>query len=475
MIRRLAFLLLLAPAVSAAAPPSDPTLQQRVEERLAEAGPGPRFGLVVTTLEGEEIIAIAQDQRFMPASNTKIFTTAAAFELLPGLDRPDDDGGARVRLEAGRSGATNVILEGRGDARLSSAPDCRANCLATLADAVAARTRRVGAVIGDARRFADERWSFGMSWNNIRTRSGTALAALSLDGNELALRVVPAGAGQPPKLQVADYVTVDNRAVTVGGEGKTDLEIERLPGSRALRLTGTIRGDAGEVLLGLGLDDPAHYAAWRFAGMLEERGVRVAGGVAVRYRPVSEAAAAEPSEALARLDPPPLAEDLVTINKVSQNAHSELLLRRLGAARGKASVAGGLEAVGAMLERAGVSKTEVTLADGSGMSTYNRVSPRGMARLLRWIAGRPWSGAFRASLPVGGIDGTLARRFREGGLKGRIFAKTGSLNATSALSGYMIAASGRVLVFSAFANDVPEGVAGTAAIDQALLLVAQGR
>ena len=205
-------------------------LQQQVEAKLAEAGPGVRFGLVVMTPDGRELVALNPDGRFMPASNTKLFTTIAAYELLPGLDQPDVEGGARVRMERAARGAPDVILEGHGDARLSSAPDCRSDCLSTLADAVAARTRKVGRVIGDARAFADDRWSFGMSWNNIPTRSGTALAALMIDGNELALSVAPGAAGRPPRIAVGDYLEVVNEAVTVA-DGKTDLSAERLPGS----------------------------------------------------------------------------------------------------------------------------------------------------------------------------------------------------------------------------------------------------
>ena len=461
-----AALLLATPAAAEV----QPTLQSQVEAKLAEAGPGVRFGLVVATLDGKEVLAINPDGRFVPASNTKLFTTLAAYELLPGLDQPDSDGATRVRLVSGAKGVSDVILEGRGDARLSSAPDCRSDCLATLADAVAARTRKVGAVIGDASAFADERWSFGMSWNNIPTRSGTALAALMVDDNELALRVTPGGPGQPPQIAVAPYVEVVNDAVTQT-EGKTALEIVRLPGSRQLRLTGTIQAGAPEELIRIGIDDPAHYAAWRLTQMLKERGVSVMVAPVGRYRPASTPA----GTSLAAVMPEPLKADIVTINKVSQNVHAELLLRRLGSARGKPNVAGGLEAVRAVLDGAGVPERAVTLADGSGMSPYNRVSPRGVVTLLRWAAGRPWGAEFRQSLPIGGVDGTLRNRFKEGGLKGRVFAKTGSLTAASALSGYLLTARGETLVFSAMASDVPEDVRATAILDGALETIAAAR
>jgi serine-type D-Ala-D-Ala carboxypeptidase/endopeptidase (penicillin-binding protein 4) len=448
------------------------TVQQRVEARLGEAGPGPRFGLVVATEDGRELVAIAPDSRFIPASNTKMFTTAAAFAILPGLDAPDEAGGASVRLEGDRL-VRDVVLEGRGDARLSSSASCVEDCLAVLADAVATATRRIRDVVGDDSLFPDERWSPGMSWNNIPTPSGTAVSALTLDDNELTLRVTPAAAGRPPKLDLLPYYRIDNRAVSVAA-GETALTFERLPGSDVVRLAGTIAVGADPEILRLGIDDPAYYAAWRLKSLLETRGVRVAGSIRVRHRPADDPAPAGAPQILplARLSPPPLAADLKLTNKVSQNLHAELLLRRVGRQRGSGSIADGVAAVQAMLAGAGVPRFAYDLSDGSGMSSYNRISPRGTVAFLRWASAQPWGAAWRATLPVGGVDGTLSRRFRGTPLEGRIFAKTGSLNASSALSGYMRARSGRTLIFSALANDVPEGVAGTEAIDSALLLIA---
>jgi D-alanyl-D-alanine carboxypeptidase/D-alanyl-D-alanine-endopeptidase (penicillin-binding protein 4) len=462
--------LVIALALGAATPSAaQPTLQQRVEASLGEAGPGVRFGLVVAAEDGRELVAISPDGRFMPASNTKLFTTAAAFATLTGLDRPDATGGASVALERERGAAPDVVLQGFGDGRLSSAPDCATDCLAALADAVAARTRRVRDVIGDDSFYPDQRWSPGMSWNNIPTSSGTATSALTLDDNELALTVTPTAPGRPPALDGLPYYVVDNRAQTVAS-GATDLDIDRLPNSNDLVLTGTIVTGASPARLKLGIDDPAHYAAWRLRAMLEARGVRVTGTVRSRHQP---SAPAGQRELLMHLVPPPLAEDLRTINKVSQNLHAELMLRRLGRQTGTGAIADGLAVVRAMLERAGLRRTDYDFSDGSGMSTYNRVTPRGVVTLLRWAAAQPWGAAWRATFPIGGVDGTLARRFRGTALEGHVFAKTGSLNATNALSGYLVARSGRTLTFSFYANDVPDGASATPAMDAALLLIAE--
>jgi D-alanyl-D-alanine carboxypeptidase/D-alanyl-D-alanine-endopeptidase (penicillin-binding protein 4) len=471
--------LALGAAVPLAAQPAAPqALQQRVEARLGEAGPGIRFGLVVATEDGRELVAISPDGRFIPASNTKLVTTATAFATLAALDAPDTAGGASVLLETERGAAPDVVLQGFGDARLSSAPDCVADCLGALADAVAARTRQIRNVIGDDSFFPDQRWSPGMSWNNIQTASGTAISALTLDDNELPLRVTPTTVGQPPSLDVLPYYTVDNRAVTVLG-GVTLLNVDRLPNSNVLRLTGTIVFGATTEWLRLGIDDPAHYAAWRLRALLEARGVRVTGAVSARHRQLEAAdlPAQRPvteRELLLRLAAPPLAEDLRLINKISQNLHAELMLRRLGRQQGGGGAIGdGLALVQAMLAQAGLRRTDYDFSDGSGMSTYNRISPRGMVRLLRWAGGQPWGAAWRATFPVAGVDGTLARRFRDTPLESRLFAKTGSLNATSALSGYLTARSGRTLVFSFYANDIPDGASATPAMDAALVLIAE--
>jgi serine-type D-Ala-D-Ala carboxypeptidase/endopeptidase (penicillin-binding protein 4) len=453
--------MMLALLLAATTPPA-------VEAALASAGPGTRIGLVVADEAGEEIVAVRPDDRFVPASNTKIYTTAAAYALLD-ADAPDAAGGASVRLEG-----ADVVLTGHGDARLSSAPDCRSDCLADLARAVAARTRTVRDVVGDDSAFPDERWPAGMSWNNQVGRYGTAVSALTLDDNTTTLTVTP---GRPAIVAGNGYYRIDNAVVT---GARTALSTARTPGSDRLRVAGTV---AAPETLTVGIDDPAHYAAWTLRELLRAEGVRVTGTIRVRHRAPSAAddpqarggaPVAHPPEPepFARLTPPPLAEDVAHTNKVSQNLHAELLLRRVGAVRGSGSVADGQAAVGAMLSQAGVERWRYDFADGSGMSNYNRVTPRGTVRFLRWTQSQPWGAAWRATLPVGGVDGTLARRFKGTPLDGKLFAKTGSLDKANALSGFLVAASGRTLTFSALANDMPADASATRAIDQALLAVA---
>ena len=476
--------LILAAALLVAAPAgaNPPPLDQRVAELLAAAPAGTRFGALVVTADGREVLAINPDQRFIPASNIKLFTTAAAYALLGRVDQPDSAAGAGVALARGRAGRVDVVLTGFGDARLSSAADCISDCLAALADAVAARTRQVGDVIGDGSWFPDERWSPGMSWNNIGTVSGTAISALSLDDNELPIAVTPTAPGQPPNVEFPPYLQLVNAAVTVA-EGKNTLAIERAVNGTAVRLFGAIPLGGGVWQDRLGIDDPAHYAAATLRRMLEARGVRVRGRAIARHRPLGPGddpvvraglPVATPAQVpfLARLTPEPLADDLRIINKLSQNLHAELVMRRIGRLAGTGSLADGVAAIHGVLARAGIPRAGFELADGSGMSSYSRISPRAAVSLLRWAQTQPWGAEWRGSLPIGGTDGSLRRRFAGTALQGRVFAKTGTLNATSTLSGYLIAASGRELTFSLLANDIPAGGTTTEVMDAALLLIA---
>ena len=130
---------------------------------------------------------------------------------------------------------------------------------------------------------------------------------------------------------------------------------------------------------------------------------------------------------------PVLADDAILTNKVSQNLHAELLLERLSllpggiAAIDSLSRADGARVVRSFLEQAGLDKDDFVFFDGSGLSAHDLVTPRASARLLQYAATQPWFSQWKASLPVGGVDGSLASRFAKPPLSGHLFAKTGTL------------------------------------------------
>jgi len=394
----LAWLLALTPAAAAAPGPPPSVLPAPVLPS------GARIGYVVTDETGTVLAEQDADQRMVPASTTKLFTTAAALALLGDVTRSDDAAGATVAFEG-----ADVVLAGHGDARLSSAPNCVTDCLATLADAVAAAlpNRTVGAVIGDDTAMADERWPSGMSWDNMATISGTAVSALTLDDN----------------LSIA-------------------------PGLRPQAV-----------------QDPALRAAIVLRTMLEARGVRVTGPASVRHRSSAAAPSTTPNM-LARTIPGPLADDIALTLRQSQNLHAELLLRRLSPA---GTVAAGRAARDAALAPAALPPGSLSLYDGSGMSSYDRVTPRALVTLLRWGNAQPWATLWRAGLPVAGQSGTLKNRLHGTPLEGKLAAKTGTLMGTQALAGFLTTARGRTLTFAVLVNDLPEGASASRFVDALVL------
>ncbi|WP_432787797.1 D-alanyl-D-alanine carboxypeptidase/D-alanyl-D-alanine endopeptidase [Novosphingobium rhizosphaerae] len=455
----LALALLVAAPVAQGRGMAEPAL----DAILAPLPAGARIGLLVVDETGTVVAQRNADARMVPASTTKLFTTAAALATLPATDQPDTTGGASVSLE-GAGSRPDVVLRGHGDARLSAAPDCTVDCLATLADAIAARTRRVGQVIGDDSAMADERWPSGMSWDNMATPSGTAVSALTLDDN-IALATVIAGAeGTPAKIEAPVGLAVTGTVMSVRA-GPVAVARSTLPGSDRWQLGGTI--PAGSNLrVPLAVADPAARAAAVLRAMLVARGVAVRGPALARHR--LGTASPEPTT-LARLVPPPLADDVALTLRNSQNLHAELLLRRLAPS---GTVADGIAARTAALAPVGLVPGSVSLYDGSGMSTYNRVTPRALVTLLRWGQAQSWGGTWIGGFPVAGQSGTLKNRLRGTALEGKLRAKTGTLLGTQALAGVLPTADGHTLAFAVLVGDLPEGTSATAVVDTLLLALA---
>jgi serine-type D-Ala-D-Ala carboxypeptidase/endopeptidase (penicillin-binding protein 4) len=170
----------------------------------------------------------------------------------------------------------------------------------------------------------------------------------------------------------------------------------------------------------------------------------------------------------------PLVQDVMMTNKVSQNLHAELLLRQLGEARGRdGTIAQGAKVVRQFLVSVGIDKDDFVFFDGSGLSGHDLVTPRATARLLQYASGQPWFADWKSSLPVGGVDGSLVGRFTKAPLKGRVFAKTGTLGEARALSGYVECASGRTVIFSIMVgNHLPQTNADRELTDKIVAAIA---
>ena len=146
---------------------------------------------------------------------------------------------------------------------------------------------------------------------------------------------------------------------------------------------------------------------------------------------------------------PTLADDVKVTLKVSQNLHAELMLRRLGKQYANdGSAEQGLRVVRQFLRNAGLDGDDFIFYDGSGLDSHDMVAPRATAKLLAYATAQPWFAQWKASLPIGGEDGSMIARYPNPPLKDHVFAKTGTLGESRALSGYLDCASGKTVIFS---------------------------
>jgi D-alanyl-D-alanine carboxypeptidase/D-alanyl-D-alanine-endopeptidase (penicillin-binding protein 4) len=149
-----------------------------------------------------------------------------------------------------------------------------------------------------------------------------------------------------------------------------------------------------------------------------------------------------------------MAEMIRVVNKESQNLHAEMLLRLVGLkAKGEGSAEKGHEAIAEMAKRLGVPDAGWGLEDGSGLARTDLLTPRGLVALLVAMDRHPHAAAFRESLPVAGVDGTLEKRMRGTAAEKRAVAKTGTLRLTNALAGYVATGRGERLAFAIVVNN----------------------
>ena len=458
----------------AAAPSIAASLEQKITTVLnaSPAAQNAFWGIEIVDLANGKTLYARNTQRlFVPASNTKLFTVALALSRLG----PDFHYQTRVLADSmpdadGRiHGAVRLV--GGGDPNLSArAVPYRTGPVTgdplapieELADQVVARgVKRIdGGIVGDDTWYVWEPYPAGWSIDDSRFGYGAPVSALTVNDNILNVTVKPAAqVGDLADLSVVppiQYYDFDNRARTVAAGNSANIQFDREPGSRQIRLWGPIPLRSPGESQDLAIDDPAEFAARALRRALEDRGVTVSGVVTAHHRfPNEQEAAWEPEGVeLARHDSAPLVEDLAITAKVSQNLHAELALRAVARARrGVGSRQAGIDEMHAFLSEMGIGADAYSFGDGSGLDRTNLVTPQAVVRLLRHMYASPARAQWIALLPVGGLDGTLSGRFADTAAGRRIHAKTGTLTHVSALSGYAERRNGTWAAFSILVNN----------------------
>ena len=416
--------------------------------------------LAVNLATGKTLIEFYADHHFAPASNTKLYTSAAALFLLGSdyryltpilADGPVTDG----VLDG------DLIVMGVGDPSWSARmrEEDGASVFRGWADSLAARgiNRITGDIIGIDGTSDGIPYGAGWMWDDEPFWHGAPISGLMFNENVVDITIVPNLGGTPQLIldPVTDYVTIVNNLTTLDTLNNpdslvADIELTRPRGSNVARLDGISPPDTVETAVAV--ENPVLFTATVLGETLLAAGIKVDGQPLARYR---FAPGREPLEivgdTLFTFASPRMGEIVYYLNKDSQNLMAENLLRTVSiGVEGGASAEAGLEKMRPVWAFMGIDTNTIFLRDGSGVSHYNRVTPRATVSLLRFMHGDT---TFFKSLPIAGVDGTLEKRMADGPAQGRVFAKTGTLTHAHTLSGYLIQTGGDTVAFSIMIND----------------------
>lgn len=409
------------------------------------------------------LLRVNVDRHFIPASNMKLIVTAVALDRLGSDFRYS----TTVHAEQLTGGVASALLvTGSGDptmsARFHGQPLA---ALRQIADSIAAAgVRRVeGPLVVDAtyfdKQYLHPSWEIGdLDWYYA-----APVAAFAVEEGTVPLVVTPGAAvGQPAQLVALapdGLITIDNRITTDTAYARNEIVFVRTPGTNQFRFTGRVPLQAAPDTVRMTTHRPEYFAGEALKALLQERGIPVTGEVTVLSSGSGEIESGHWDERRVRFQPvatwlsPPLSDIVEAILEPSQNWMAEQLLKTLGARFADA----GSWSAGTEVERrwlidvVGVDSAAFHLVDGSGLSAQNLLSPDAIMRVLYHASEADWGGIYRAALAEPGeSESTLENRLRT--LERRLFAKTGTITNVNSLSGYLVAADGREIIFSVLSN-----------------------
>ena len=423
-----------------------------------------RWGILIQPLSSTATLYSRDAQKyFIPASNVKLLTTAAALQKL-GAD-------FRIKTSVYRGENGSLYVAGRGD------PSIAEPQLKSLAQQLKRRgVDRVNELIGDDSYFQGSAVNPNWEWEDAQAGYGAPINSLIFNQNAIELLLSPQDLGQPLKVtfaepKLANQWQIQNNSVTVAQNESEFIEVGREFDRPAIQVSGQLKVGAEPESAYVAVVNPANNFLQHFQQVLAAEGI-----------PVKQALVASVSgnfnQELATVESPPLAQLVRETNRESNNLYAEVLLRLLGKVTDKMPPQQedtdeiGLKELKTALTQLGVNPNSYILADGSGLSRHNLISPEALVQTLRFMANSPAASIYRQSLPIAGESGTLKNRLNTTPNRVILQAKTGTLSGVSALSGYIEVPNYEPLVFSIIVNQSGLSAASMrSATDEIVLLL----
>lgn len=448
---------------------------QRLEADLAQAPLDTAYvGLVVQTQaanpqQRRTLVAQHPNALFTPASNMKVLTSAAALHRLG----PTYQIRTSVHGVVNPGGMATLRVVGRGDPAFGPAQ------MTELARQLrAAGITQISRLVLDDSYFPGWATNPTWEWEDAQFYFAVPVNGLIFNQNALPVQVTPTQVGEPLALTGLDalpagpWPLVNHSRTVATGTAVQPLSLQRRGDSQTIYLTGQMPADANPATPILGVLNPAAQFAAALKSELLRQGIPTA-QVDIAPTPTTNL-----GPELAAVESPSLAELLVPTNRDSDNLYAEVLLKTLGVVGSTEPPAdatrAGAEAVRVALTELGVNAEPLRIADGSGLSRHNLISPAAVVDTLQAMAIHPQSQVFRDSLAVAGESGTLRHRLVNTPLSGRVQGKTGALTGNVALSAYVQPPNYSPLIVSIAINHSNQHASILRAkIDEWLLLLAQ--
>lgn len=429
-----------------------------------------------SSTSGEIIYNHQGDIRLRPASNMKLLTASAALSVLGEDYRFSTEiltnGSIKKKTLQG-----DLYLKGKGDPTL----------LKEDFDKMAAEIQKLGVkkingnLIGDDTWYDNVRYSEDLPWSDEQMYYGAQISALTAspstdyDSGSIMIEVTPgAEKGDRAVVKVTpntEYVKILNHTETIQADGKKKITIEREHAKNTITISGSIPMKSKLEKEWIGVWEPTRYALALFKQSLAEHGIQLSGKIKTGTTP-------DKAQLIHTHQSIKLSELLVPFMKLSNNGHAEVLVKEMGKVeKGEGSWEKGLEVMEAELMKFGLNTQTLVLRDGSGISHVNLIPATQISQLLYAVQTEKWFPSFVHSLPVAGnsekmIGGTLKNRMKTPDVKGRIFAKTGTISTVSTISGYVKTKSGQTLIFSILLNNLLDDAKGKKIEDKMVTLLA---
>jgi D-alanyl-D-alanine carboxypeptidase/D-alanyl-D-alanine-endopeptidase (penicillin-binding protein 4) len=420
---------------------------------------GAKISVVVADLStGKQLWAHDADKGMNLASNAKLLTSVSALATLGSGFRWHTAVYAGTLDDTTGKVDGDLYVRGKGDPTLSVAD------LRSLAADVAARGVREisGKIVVDTGYFDTQiEPPHYTEQRNERAGFRAPIASFGVQRSSVDVVVVPEpGKNAIVKLEPdsGDYVTLAKHEVktVTTGHTRVKVDVKLTPNHIAIEVGGEIRPVDGSYEVRKRVEDPARFAAEVFRKLLADQGVRIREkGMAIGAVPIG-------AKLIAQHDSAPLAHVLREMNKLSDNYVAETVLKTLGAETrttpGPATWADGTKAVQTYLATIGIAAGSYRADNGSGLFGASEVSAKQLVTILgAAYADYKIGPDLLASLPVGGVDGTLAKRWIGHPAKGRVRAKTGTLDKVITLAGYIAVTSAHPLAFAILVDNIPGG------------------